>query len=54
MNMDKLKRILCILLSFCIIIGFASCKKDNPDENVTDTSSTTQASDENTKDDENA
>lgn len=52
MNMDKLKRILCVLLSLCIVIGFASCKKDNPDENVTDTSSTTQASDENTKDDE--
>ena len=52
MNMDKLKRILCVLLSLCIVIGFASCKKDNSDENVTDTSSTTQASDENTKDDE--
>ena len=50
MNMDKLKRLLCILLSLCIVIGFASCKKDNPDENVTDTPSTTQASNENTKD----
>lgn len=52
MNMNKFKKILCVLLSLCIVIGFASCKKDNPDENVTDTSSTTQASDENTKDDE--
>lgn len=50
MNMDKLKGILCVLLSLCIIIGFASCKKDNPDENVTDNPSTTQTSDENTKD----
>ncbi len=50
MNMDKLKRLLCILLSLCIIIGFASCEKDNPDENVTDTPSTTQTSDENIKD----
>ena len=50
MNMDKLKRILCVLLSFCIIIGFASCGKDNPDENVTDNPSTTQTSNENTKD----
>ncbi|MBQ4572474.1 MAG: DUF3298 domain-containing protein [Clostridia bacterium] len=48
--MDNLKRILCVLLSLCIIIGFASCKKDNPDENVTDTPSTTQVSNENTKD----
>ncbi len=48
--MNKLKRIVCVLLSLCIIIGFASCKKDNPDENVTDTPSTTQTSDENTKD----
>ena len=47
--MDKLKRILCILLSLCIVIGFASCKKDNPDENVTDNPSTTQTSNENTK-----
>lgn len=52
MNMNKLKKILCVFLSLCIVIGFASCKKDNSDENVTDTSSTTQASDENTKDDE--
>ncbi len=50
MNMDKLKRILCVLLSFCIVIGFASCEKGNPDENVTDTPSTTQTSNENTKD----
>ena len=50
MNMDRLKRILCVLLSLCIIIGFASCKKDNPDENVTDNPSTTQASNEDTKD----
>lgn len=50
MNMDKLKRILCVLLSLCIIIGFASCEKGNPDENVTDTPSTTQTSNENTKD----
>ena len=50
MNMDKLKRILCVLLSLCIIIGLASCKKDNPDENVTDNPSTTQTSNENTKD----
>ncbi|MBQ4645333.1 MAG: DUF3298 domain-containing protein [Clostridia bacterium] len=48
--MDKLKRILCVLLSLCIIIGLASCKKDNPDENVTDNPSTTQTSNENTKD----
>lgn len=48
--MDKLKRILCVLLSLCVIIGFASCEKDNPDENVTDNSSTTQTSNENTKD----
>ncbi len=48
--MNKLKRIVCVLLSLCIIIGFASCKRDNPDENVTDTPSTTQTSDENTKD----
>lgn len=48
--MDKLKRLLCILLSLCIVIGFASCKKDNPEENVTDTPSTTQTSNENTKD----
>lgn len=47
MNMNNLKRILCILLSLCIIIGFASCKKDNPDENVTDTPSTTLTSNEN-------
>ena len=50
MNMDNLKRILCVLLSLCIIIGFASCKKDNLDENATDNSSTTQTSNENTKD----
>ncbi len=50
MNMDKLKRILCVLLSLCIIIGFASCKKDNPDGNVKDNPSTTQTSNENTKD----
>ncbi len=48
--MNKLKRIVCVLLSLCIIIGFASCKRDNPDENVTDTPSTAQTSDENTKD----
>lgn len=48
--MDKFKRILCILLSLCIVIGFASCGKDNPDENVTDNPSTTQTSNENTKD----
>ena len=48
--MDKLKRILCVLLSLCVIIGFASCKKDNPDENVTDNSSTTQTYNENIKD----
>lgn len=50
MNMDKLKRILCLLLSLCIIIGFASCKKNNPDENITANPSTTQTSNENTKD----
>ncbi len=50
MNMDKLKRILCVLLSLCIIIGFASCKKDNPDDNITDNPSITQTSNENTKD----
>ncbi len=51
--MDKLKRILCILLSLCIVIGFTSCKKDNPEENVTDNPSTTQTSNENTKDEIN-
>ncbi len=50
MNMDKLKRILCVLLSLCIVIGFASCKKDNPDGNVKDNPSTTQTSNEKTKD----
>ena len=48
--MNKLKRIVCVLLSFCIIVSFASCKKDNPDENITDNPSTTQTSNENTKD----
>ena len=48
--MCKLKRIFCILLSLCIVIGFTSCKKDNPEENVTDTPSTMQTSNENTKD----
>ena len=50
MNMDKLKRIFCLLLSLCIILGFASCKKDNPNDNITDNPSTTQTSNENTKD----
>lgn len=42
--MNKLKRIICILLSLCVIIGFASCGKDKPNEEITDNPSTTQTS----------
>lgn len=49
--MNKAKRIICILLSLCLIIGFASCKNDNPDENITENPSSNQTQNENNDND---
>lgn len=43
--MNKLKRISCVLFSFCLIISFVSCRKDNADEDVSDDSSKVQTAD---------
>ena len=43
--MNKLKRISCVLFSFCLIISFVSCRKDNADEDVSDDSSIVQTAD---------
>ncbi len=44
--MNKLKKVISILLSLCIIISFASCGNDIPDEDVTDNSSSSQIIDD--------
>ena len=48
--MNRFKKIICILLSLCLVIGFASCKNDNPDEKVTENPSLNQTNNENTED----
>ncbi len=44
--MNKMKKVICILLSLCIIISFAACEKDISDKEVTENSSSSQIIDD--------
>ena len=49
--MNKLKRIICVLISLFIVITFTSCDKDGSDESIIDTPSSSQTSKDETKND---
>ena len=51
--MNKLKRIICVLISLFIVITFTSCDKDGSDESIIDTPSSSQTSKDETNNETN-